>query len=309
MTSRPLAIDVKNTPLDNRYLIQLIVDNRNIGSKSTFKTCHNAQYYGQPLRPGDLSILGAKSLVAKRCFSIQPNTSDGQYSSHSQRHLARIPTASELPRMLDEANCLYWGTALMGMVYNLIDDPSHLLPSSAACASELESNSNSSSILSAVPRLRFVYCGLSVPVDGGGAVYLLEEAIDAPFTKYVLNNSLSPMPGLKPAQLRIATFLCFAQHAQYLLSEGKIFLSDFQGGGELLTDPQVITSDEYSNKFGQGNLSEVLDNFETLHVCNAYCHRFLPRNSFSRHDGSVDSKSIKSMTTASDMDLGTREPM
>jgi hypothetical protein len=71
MATKPLSLVIgvknKNTAPDSDSLlghpIQLIVDNRNIGSKSTFKTCHDAQYYGQPLKRGEESILGAVSRI------------------------------------------------------------------------------------------------------------------------------------------------------------------------------------------------------------------------------------------------------
>ncbi len=73
------------------------------------------------------------------------------------------------------------------------------------------------------------------------------------------------MPNLDSAAMHIAEFLCFAQHVQYLKSEQRVFLSDFQGmssdlkyvyscdsidksrlifigGSALLTDCQVITT-------------------------------------------------------------------
>ncbi|KAJ7588447.1 hypothetical protein C8J56DRAFT_1080475 [Mycena floridula] len=40
----------------------------------------------------------------------------------------------------------------------------------------------------------------------------------------------------------IAAFLCFCQHVQYLKTDGLAYLSDYQGAGDLLTDPQIMTS-------------------------------------------------------------------
>ncbi|KAI0697703.1 hypothetical protein BC835DRAFT_1242716, partial [Cytidiella melzeri] len=80
-----------------------------------------------------------------------------------------------------------------------------------------------------VPQLQFVHYGLTTSTDITGPGYLLEENINSLFIKYILNNSLKPMPNLEAAKLQISTFLCFAQHVQYHLSGGQVILSDFQG--------------------------------------------------------------------------------
>ncbi|KAI0086272.1 hypothetical protein BDY19DRAFT_986757 [Irpex rosettiformis] len=193
--------------------------------------------------------------------------------------------------MLVEANCIYWGGALMRLVYDFMENFKNNLPpaSAASCPS--------------IPDLRFVHCGVAVPSSNKeGPIYLLEERIDDKFVKYILNNSLSPVPHLTGRDLKIALFLCFSQHVQYLDTQENLFLSDFQGGGPLLTDPQVITASKYSTKFAAGNISSVLESFKQLHKCNYYCQWF----GLTPYGDSTDVRETVPRSVESDMDLGTQ---
>ncbi|THH05626.1 hypothetical protein EW146_g9854 [Bondarzewia mesenterica] len=69
-------------------------------------------------------------------------------------------------------------------------------------------------------------------------------------------------------------FLSFAQHVQYQFSGYKVYLSDFQRSGNLLTDCQVLTSEEFASSFGAGNLTAAFDRFEREHICTRYCRFF-----------------------------------
>lgn len=129
----------------------------------------------------------------------------------------RYKPLDELTLMLDEANCIYWGTALMILVYDFV---AHFDMTHPASIKERPW----------VPTLRFVNCGVAVPCgENKGPVYLLEERITGRFVKYILNSSLSPMSNLSGHDLEIAQFLCFAQHLQFVSTGEKMFLSDFQG--------------------------------------------------------------------------------
>jgi len=62
-----------------------------------------------------------------------------------------------------------------------------------------------------------------------------------------------------------AAFLAFAQHVQYFKTKKRAYIADFQGGANLLTDPQILTSGELGYIFAEGNLPETFKSFETDH--------------------------------------------
>ncbi|KAI5990982.1 hypothetical protein EDD15DRAFT_2169762 [Pisolithus albus] len=71
----------------------------------------------------------------------------------------------------------------------------------------------------------------------------------------------------------ITVFLAFTQHVQYVKTGGQVYISDYQGSGSLLTDPQILTHPYVSRKlFSEGNMVKgpvVL--FESQHICNRFC--------------------------------------
>ncbi|OJA20392.1 hypothetical protein AZE42_12727 [Rhizopogon vesiculosus] len=93
-----------------------------------------------------------------------------------------------------------------------------------------------------VPRLRLVRAALAIPADANnlnnnfGADYLVEERIIDKFVKYINNNQTVPAHGLGSKEADTGWFLCFVQHVQYQLSNEMVYISDFQGAGDLLTD-------------------------------------------------------------------------
>ncbi|KAG1811331.1 hypothetical protein EV424DRAFT_1327699, partial [Suillus variegatus] len=68
----------------------------------------------------------------------------------------------------------------------------------------------------------------------------------------------------------IGLFLCFMQHVQYHLTNNMVYLSDFQGSGNLLTD----LSRAFMNNFGRGNYISAFNSFRSAHKCNKFCHTF-----------------------------------
>ncbi|KAJ7197602.1 hypothetical protein GGX14DRAFT_374863, partial [Mycena pura] len=78
------------------------------------------------------------------------------------------------------------------------------------------------------PDLRFTEAGLAVEQgDSSHAkVCMIEERMGGPFQKYIHNGSLRlPASAQNDA---IALFLSFSQHAQYVLSNGQVFVSNYQ---------------------------------------------------------------------------------
>ncbi|KAG6847916.1 hypothetical protein H0H93_004912, partial [Arthromyces matolae] len=146
-----------------------------------------------------------------------------------------------------------------------------------------------------IPKLRFVNAGVAISHDRKGAqriggegapkgaemkrAYLLEEYIheETEFVKYISNGSAVPCLDINHPLYNVAEFLTFIQHVQYSKTGGTVYVSDFQGGKELLTDPQIMTSPSLSNEvglFGDGNVPEAFEAFPKEHRCNAFCKWF-----------------------------------
>ncbi|KAG1780383.1 hypothetical protein EV702DRAFT_964448, partial [Suillus placidus] len=175
----------------------------------TFKSCHPALIYSTAMSASTTpqpAILLVEEVVAKRVFFWK-----GQRKGH--QCFAR---EDELARTLNEANCLYWGAALMGMTCTFIDEM-------------LETGKVPKDIEDLIPHLRLVYAALTVPVDtknsNVGANYLVEEKISGKFLKYINNDSAVPVHGLHAKEANIALFLCFVQHIQYHLSNHMVYIS------------------------------------------------------------------------------------
>lgn len=188
---------------------------RTIGNlKGSFKTAH----WGR-LTPGsagvsidDLARFPWKAPVCIKQTYYLKSKGPG-YSRKSFRH---DPT-KEMQLLLAELRCQAWGEGLMGLVYDFVDRE--------VCtrgAPPFE-----------VPQMRFVESALMVQQHDGGHVLLAEELItqeeEGGFRKYLDNAHATPFEDLGPADLYRAQFLCFAQHVQWEKTQGKAFISDFQG--------------------------------------------------------------------------------
>ncbi|KAG1809496.1 hypothetical protein EV424DRAFT_1515907 [Suillus variegatus] len=263
--------DIVTTPLDithSRFdLVLISVDSdpkSMIGAAGSFKTCHPALLHTASLTPTtstsdepslQATIFTARQVVAKRVFFRK--------GEGKKRH--RFSKEDELGKTLDEANCLYWATCLMSLVYIFVDEM-------------IETKTVKAAVADQVPRLRLVHAAVAIPDDtsdhAGAATYLLEERIEGKFIKYINNNSAVPTYHLRGFEEKIGLFLCFAQHVQHRLTNEVVYLSDFQGSGNLLTDCQVMTGPEYSANFGEGNCTEAFHAFKSTHKCNFYCRAF-----------------------------------
>ncbi|KAG1907552.1 uncharacterized protein F5891DRAFT_1124479 [Suillus fuscotomentosus] len=219
----------------------LTIDTRSksmIGLAGSFKMCHPALISNADVVPSmstspPPSVLSAEQVVAKHMFFWK-----GQTMGY-----CRFAREDELEKTLDEVNCLYWGTSLLGMAYTFID--------------EMLKTGN-------LPRLRLVRAALAIPDDPNndlGANYLIKEQISGKFVKYINNNSAVPAHNLEGREAVIGLFLCFVQHVQYHLINNMVYLSDFQG-------------EAFMNNFGGGNCTSAFNSFRTTHICNKFCHIF-----------------------------------
>ncbi|KAG1721811.1 hypothetical protein EDD22DRAFT_831469 [Suillus occidentalis] len=245
---------------DSKYAVAtLTIDTSSksmIGLAGSFKTCHPALISNADIVPSmstslPPSVLSAEQVVAKHVFFRKGQTMGR----------CRFAKEDELEKTLDEVNCLYWGTSLLGMAYTFIDEM-------------LKTGNVSQDVEVELPRLRLVRAALAIP-DGPnndlGANYLIEERISGKFVKYINNNSAVPAHSLEGREAVIGLFLCFVQHVQYHLTNNMVYLSDFQGSGNLLTDCQVLTGSAFMNNFGGGNCTSAFNSFRSTHMCNKFC--------------------------------------
>ncbi|EIW85314.1 hypothetical protein CONPUDRAFT_70151 [Coniophora puteana RWD-64-598 SS2] len=111
-----------------------------------------------------------------------------------------------LEALAQEVNCLYWANGLMDLAYGFIND---------------SLQKPGVYLRGPLPCLRMVHAALAMPQGETKEAYLLEEHIDDPFVN-----------------------LSAVQHIQYNCTGGQAILTDFQGSGDLLPDPQVLTAHE-----------------------------------------------------------------
>ena len=153
----------------------------------------------------------------------------------AQAGIMRIKGQHELQAFAVESNCLIWASFLLDLTYRFVDR-------------EVRSKGQPER---PIPTLRFTR-GLIAIVQNTSVekAFIVEEMIDLgsahPFTKYLDNRfPISRIPQSAPSDTQnIADFLIFAQHVQWEKTQRSAFISDFQGAGNLLTDPQ-ITSNPY----------------------------------------------------------------
>jgi hypothetical protein len=123
---------------------------------------------------------------------------------------------TQVTKLSAEINCLRWASALMGIVYDYIDQ-------------HIEKYGNPTF---SVPRMKFVASALAM-VDTNHETFMLEDRIedtvDGAFVKYIGNGSAKPYIFSDADNTHRANFLAFCQHVQYLKTKGLTFIGDFQG--------------------------------------------------------------------------------
>ncbi|KZS86375.1 hypothetical protein SISNIDRAFT_390702, partial [Sistotremastrum niveocremeum HHB9708] len=163
-----------------------------------------------------------------------------------------------------ELKTLYYASALHEQVYVLMQQA--LTKAGVPCPFD-------------IPVLCFAAAGVAISVQHGtkDGVWILERNIPGQFHKYINNNSLEPNRKLKAAYYRVAVFLCFCQHMQFIFTERRCIIADYQGTSSdltILTDAQISTREEDSEHFGRGNITSLLDDFMNVHICNEWCAFF-----------------------------------
>ncbi|KAF8828266.1 hypothetical protein HHX47_DHR4000715 [Lentinula edodes] len=208
-------------------------------------------------------VLGnSVNICLKRCFDRSSTTGKRTMLCEDKQH-------EELSR---ELNCLLWAKVMLELVTSFIESVDRRLGTRPSFS---------------IPRLRFVDAALVVARKGQRKeFYMMEELIPEhdgwSFHKYICNNSAVPLFTHETSSYAFekncrARFLAFAQHVQYVETGRLAFTSDFQGAGDLLTDPQIITNPILGDElFARGNVA-----FDTLlvsHICkgNEFCEYYQP---------------------------------
>ncbi|OBZ65147.1 hypothetical protein A0H81_14875 [Grifola frondosa] len=213
-------------------------------------------------RPPDSALdLPTLRLCAKQTFYVSKN----QRIPHDGRKQAK--------NLITEVQCLVWARALLDLAYAFVEK-------------EMETRDITQLPVPAgiepIPKLRFVEATLAVEQGGEQSVYLLEEVIDTNtegiFKKYINNDSPDPLHFDDATQNHRAQFLSFTQHVQYVTTGKLAFVTDYQGGHSILSDPQIVTIPRVGHVFASGNLPEAHRKFESDHNCSKFCIFFdLPK--------------------------------
>ncbi|KAF5342765.1 hypothetical protein D9758_017034 [Tetrapyrgos nigripes] len=200
---------------------------------------------------------------------------------HTRVNRGRYSGVVEFDGIMIEANVHYYAVALMEFAYAYIE------------RQKLEKGLPDLPI----PNLRYVEAAVFMVQNneirhsrsstaGPKRTYLLEERIALPpgqdFIKYIHNSS--PLPAIPPEhpEYNTALFLAAVQHLQYEKTYQSAYVSDFQGYGGLLSDPQIMTSpegaeaaalDPKTSLFGDGNVQSGFEKFPLNHQCegNPFC--------------------------------------
>ena len=104
-----------------------------------------------------------------------------------------------------------------------------------------------------------------------GEFFTMEQFLNTDFQKHIDNNGL--ICGDMESEL-CQKAKCLT-HFSHIISSEKLMLLDIEGSDNLLSDPEIASSDlcladEYL--FGAGNLTfSAIENFKVNHVCNKYC--------------------------------------
>ncbi|KAJ8482726.1 hypothetical protein ONZ45_g14850 [Pleurotus djamor] len=244
--------------------------NEQVGLGS-FKTCHIGTI--SLVDPGETEVdllrgLDHQIVAVKRFYFQEPKNGP----SRALQQIQRYGVVDEFKRTLLEANILRWASSLLEFGYSFVD---YTIESLDAAVSRSDHSSDTipnlaerlellSTLRYTIPRLRFVHAAVvksytQVPHDSIAstatradnahshvATYLIEERIPLAtnsFIKYINNARATPLiTNPRSPYYAQARFLCTMQHILYVKTERKLFVSDFQGAGLLLTDPQVMTS-------------------------------------------------------------------
>lgn len=210
----------------------------------TFKTAHRGRLCLTPLSDEGLGTTLNELVAVKRMYFRETEKKQGKKRQGTGTtnivtpsglgdekpvgRIARYTAKTELIKMIDEGNIMYWSNSLIDFTYAFIDN--------TVTTSDIPPPFS-------IPRFRFVHAGLAVVHDQSGSapastsvsmrrVYLVEEFInekEEPFVKYIHNGHAVPIIEQDDPFYELAQFLSFTQHVQYSKSGEQVYISDLQG--------------------------------------------------------------------------------
>lgn len=189
--------------------------------RGAFKTAHPGEIQFQK---GTNPFIGGKVCVKQVYESKEDDAT----------RIIRLKGREELEKLSVECNCLRWASILLDLTYQFIDR---------------EVKKKGKPPLD-IPELRFARTMIAiVRQHSKQKVFLVEEWLDLgvdgdAFQKYLSNRFSKSCVSrtAAPEVQTIAEFLIFAQHVQWEKTGGLAFISDYQGAGNLLTDPQITSN-------------------------------------------------------------------
>ncbi|TCD65767.1 hypothetical protein EIP91_002206 [Steccherinum ochraceum] len=210
-------------------------------------------------------ISRAGKICVKQAVVFRPNGGNGE------KPISRvIPGDKQAATLLMELECLVYGSALLELAKDFVRKKHAADPTLYDRYPE-----------GGMPPVRFVNAAIGQDLrqdKSSPKTFLLEEEIEQEahghFVKYVHNRKPIPVSGLDKREKEIAEYLCFTQHVQYWKTGKLMFVTDYQGAGGLLTDPQIISAPILGDAFAGGNIEDGYTNFEVYHVCGVWCELF-----------------------------------
>lgn len=149
--------------------------------------------------------------------------------------ILRLRGRHELEMLTMECNCLIWASILLDLTYQFINH-------------EVVKRGQPSR---PIPVLRFARSMIAIVRENSmEKVFLIEEWLNGDdhsgqkYVKYMGNTyPVSCVPSTDPPEAHeLAGFLIFAQHVQWQKTHHNVFTSDYQGAGDILTDPQITSN-------------------------------------------------------------------
>ncbi|THG94063.1 hypothetical protein EW026_g7329 [Hermanssonia centrifuga] len=228
----------------------LTVDFKNrLGKPGSFKTAHIGRItlHEDQAFPGFESLrntFSGKDICVKQMFEREGRTGN----------IFRLSDAQELTAVWPEFECLQWGTVIHDASLNT--------------ARRIFEKQSKPPHFPLMPT-RMVRGMLAICLgETRKRAVLIEELIDptheGEFRKFVHNSEQTPLVSLRRGkESELGEQLCFLQHIQWIMSGENCFISDYQGGSTLLTDPQIITNPKLLRNgsvgvFANGNTQLVL---------------------------------------------------
>ncbi|KAJ7645771.1 hypothetical protein B0H17DRAFT_1148314 [Mycena rosella] len=169
--------------------------------------------------------------------------------AHDAQYQPSLLICTKAKLLSMEVRCLGWGHVLLSMTYTFMR--------------RFIRNNNNIDPPFDIPQMRFVRAALASSQEAGERreLFLVEERItesEGKFRKFINNRAAIPTAFKTKADMERAEFLAFTQHIQYWSTFKMVFVSDYQGGNTLLTDPQILSSPKFADAgkhiFADGNV-------------------------------------------------------